>query len=222
MTKGAVGVGTLIVFIAIVLVASITATVILNTSQELQIHSYMVGKGSIRDVVSTYQIISVLGIGNRSCFVDGSYVEGVEGLIITAKLIPGAEPKDINHTTLIVQSKDLYTSSARLNDSMIFQASNISAIEVFDILKCENSSRFAIRFLTPKEKLSSVIEPGDVFEIIYPIKSDNLRGKPACWTNCIPRARKTTIILLPAEGLSASAGYRTPVSITVKYLDLYP
>ena len=59
--QAAVGIGTLIVFIAMILVAAVAASVIIQTAENLQQRAYAVGKQTIRDVSSGLQVIEVTG-----------------------------------------------------------------------------------------------------------------------------------------------------------------
>ena len=89
--RGQVGIGTLIVFIAMVLVAAIAAGVLINTAGFLQSGAEETGQQSSDQVTNRLQEVSSVGtIGNGA----------VDRVNITVKKAPGANNIDLSTTTL--------------------------------------------------------------------------------------------------------------------------
>jgi flagellin FlaB len=95
-THAEVGIGTLIVFIAMVLVAAIAASVIMQTAESLQQRAYAVGKQTIRDVSSGIRIIGVTGYTD----VNKTRIEYL-ALAITPRA--GSYDIDLNKTLLYLE-----------------------------------------------------------------------------------------------------------------------
>jgi flagellin FlaB len=103
--RAEVGVGTLIVFIAMVLVAAVAAAVLINTTGTLQQRAQSTGKEATQEVASNLKIAGVYGVRNSS---------GVNIYTINTnvELSAGALPMDL--TKLIIRYSDgsnVYTYS---------------------------------------------------------------------------------------------------------------
>ena len=92
--RGQVGIGTLIVFIAMVLVAAIAAGVLINTAGFLQSGAQETGQQSSDQVTNRLQVVSAVGEQ-----VDSS-TGSVGQIRITVKQSPGANNIDLSTTTL--------------------------------------------------------------------------------------------------------------------------
>ena len=83
-SKGLMGVGTLIVFIAVILVAAVAATVLISVSSSLQQKSLDTGSQAEEGVATGAEVISVMG-------TDGATGHDLEKFEIYARLQSGSE-----------------------------------------------------------------------------------------------------------------------------------
>jgi flagellin FlaB len=89
--RGQVGIGTLIVFIAMVLVAAIAAGVLINTAGFLQTQAEATGEESTSQVSDRIQIVSTSGD------VDSQEVDVLRFIVALA---PGSDPIDLEQTSI--------------------------------------------------------------------------------------------------------------------------
>ena len=95
-----VGIGTLIVFIAMVLVAAVAASVVIQTSETLQNRAYAVGKQTIRDVSSGMKIVDLTG------YTDAAKSK-IEYLAISISPRAGSYDLDLNETLVYIEYDNL-------------------------------------------------------------------------------------------------------------------
>ena len=100
--RGQVGIGTLIVFIAMVLVAAIAAGVLINTAGFLQSSAEESGEQSSAQVTNRLQVVNAVG-EDITTEEAGSEVTTVE---LTVKKAPGADNVDLTTTTAQWVSSD--------------------------------------------------------------------------------------------------------------------
>jgi flagellin FlaB len=100
--RGQVGIGTLIVFIAMVLVAAIAAGVLINTAGFLQSSAEESGEQSSAQVTNRLQVVNAVG-SDITTDEAGSEVTTVE---LTVKKAPGADNVDLTTTTAQMVSSD--------------------------------------------------------------------------------------------------------------------
>jgi flagellin-like protein len=95
--KGETGIGTLIIFISVVLVAAIAASVLLGTAGSLQQKALTTGKQTQQEVSSGIQVISVTAQNGT----DGS----LDNFEILAKLSAGSDSLALNDTVISFDTK---------------------------------------------------------------------------------------------------------------------
>ena len=141
---GDMGIGAMIVFIAMVLVAGIAASVLIQTAETLQYRAYAVGTQTIHDVSSGIRVVSVSGYANENKTV-------LEYLAIAITPRAGSYDLDLNKTLLYmtydnfsVLSLDVNYKNATVANGGIFSTlsmSNLTATKfgVISLIDRDNS-----------------------------------------------------------------------------------
>ena len=90
--RGQVGIGTLIVFIAMVLVAAIAAGVLVNTAGFLQATAEDAGQESVDKVTNRVEVVNQHGeVGNN---------DDIESINLTVRLAAGSSAVDLYSTSI--------------------------------------------------------------------------------------------------------------------------
>ncbi|SFR45038.1 flagellin FlaB [Halogeometricum rufum] len=90
--RGQVGIGTLIVFIAMVLVAAIAAGVLVNTAGFLQATAEDAGQESVNKVTNRVEVLNTHGVVGAE--------QDIDNITMTIRLAAGSSSVDMNETSI--------------------------------------------------------------------------------------------------------------------------
>jgi len=106
--KGSMGIGALIIFIALVLVAAISAAVIIQTANRIRDEAELTSERITQQFLGMFDIISIYG--DRDPDGNGVLSANVEVMTITTKVIASSEV-DLRHIAITLKTE---TKAARL------------------------------------------------------------------------------------------------------------
>jgi flagellin-like protein len=130
--RGQVGIGTLIIFIAMVLVAAVAAGVLVNTSGLLQSQAQDTGADAQAQVSNQIDVVSATGS------VDGS---DIDEITLVVKKSPGSDPIDLTDASIQYTSD---SASETLTNGSGFSLNPLSNTGDSDDILEENGERIEI------------------------------------------------------------------------------
>lgn len=201
---GAMGVGAMIIFIAMVVVAGIAAAVIIQTSSKLETQALKTGDETLAVVASG---IKILGI-------DGHNTSGaIDQMAIYLSVLSGAPDFDIGQAVIEISNSEhkflLRYGEALTNtstvDGDIFAITDFGDADTFDVIVLQDADGSL-------SSANPVLNYGD--HVALAINTTAVFGKS------IPPRTDVFGLVLPEEGAYATIGFTTPASITTEVVEL--
>jgi len=222
---GAIGIGAMIVFIAMVLVAGIAASVLVQTANKLEIQAMETGDQTTAEVATGIRVVDIEGQKATTWNYGSGWANNtLTNLTITVAPRAGSYDIDLSQTVIEISDtnvKCILTYAGDGNDPNF--AGSIGTNGVFgttdddsgDML-AQNASSFGIMELEDADGSCSsenpVINRGDKVMLTV-----NLT---ACFGGVDVRTDIWGMII-PEEGAAGSFGFRTPASYSDEVFDLY-
>lgn len=123
--RAQVGVSTLIVFIAMVLTAAVAASVLLQTSGDLQQQAMATGEEAISQVSTKVQIQAISGYSTSPA------TDKINKTILTIKLAPGSDEINLDDVILSYQAENIYIRGIFYNSSASADGGDNSAKDFY-------------------------------------------------------------------------------------------
>ena len=197
--KGETGIGTLIVFIAMILVAAIAASVLLGTAGSLQQKSLTTGKQTQQEVASGIQVVTLTATNGTN-----GDIESFEMLV---KLTAGSDPLALNDTLVTFDTK---TTTQNIRYCGTYN-SNGSATNV-SLGECNaTSTLYSAEYLkNGTDHLPNYLTTGDIVKMRF----ESVMG--------ITQAQVIKVRLIPKHGVVVPVDLVTPDVISTERIILYP
>jgi flagellin FlaB len=100
-SKGLMGIGTLIIFIAVIVVSAVAAAVLIGAGGGLEQRSLATMKGTEAEVASGVSVYSIIG---SDASLDGK----VRTLEMLVRLRPGSDPINLNTTVITIDGRSAF------------------------------------------------------------------------------------------------------------------
>ena len=197
--KGEMGIGTLIIFIAMIIVAAVAATVLIQTAYQLQQQAEETGNIAIQDVATGFKIIHVGGQVNLS-----ASPPKLTTIEIKVGLLAGSPAIDMKNVLI------------ELTDGSTDVTLNYTAADIISNGTAWGATTFTaqiLRDMPPKNwQTEKVVTQGDIVKILI--------NATAVGLNLTPQSQ-VTLQIIPKHGVPTYAQFMVPATLTTKYVDLY-
>jgi archaeal flagellin FlaB len=200
----AIGIGSMIIFIAMIISAGVAASVVMQTMNSMQQQALQTSQETISDIST----------GLRLTHASGHVVNGsISQLCFFVKTIPGSNAVDLSQVRIQISEGETMPVLRYSNTSFSTSVSN----GLFNTLNKSNMTNENFGLLAIRDIDNSctsenpVINNNDLVAIII--------NATACFDGISPRATVTGRIV-PEQGISALFSFTTPLAFTENIIDL--
>jgi flagellin FlaB len=134
--RGQVGIGTLIVFIAMVLVAAIAAGVLVNTAGFLQATAEEAGQESVDKVTNRVEVVNEHGTVGAD--------DTISNISLTIRLAAGSSAVDMDSTSIKYLSDSEVTTLTNSSDSQTLAAGNATQFNLTAVEGTDTDDSFGV------------------------------------------------------------------------------
>ena len=202
--KAAIGIGSLIIFIAMIIVAGTAASVIMQTMNSLEQQAMTTGQETIRDISSGLRVTHETGYSNGT---------KITQLAVFVTTIAGSEGIDLNHAYMSLSDTN---TQVVLNFTSSVFSSNVSG-GIFGTVNSSNLSSSAFGIIVIRDVDSSCTSTTPV------INNNDLVALIVNCTDCfsgIDTRTKVTGHIMPEYGIRGVIGFTTPSSFVDTIINL--
>jgi len=206
---GDMGIGAMIIFIAIVMVAAIAASVLIQTANRLEIQAMTTGGDTTREVSTGISVIDIEGLNESGL---------ITKMCIAVRTRAGSSDVDLKQTVIEItdgSKKTLLTYDDAQFSTVVDDGSDVFTdgtwtmdLEHFGIIEIQDADNSS-------SATNPVINHGDIVmlcidtELCFPDagglkQRDNIMG-----------------LVIPEQGAAATFAFRVPSSLTEAIYDLY-
>ena len=199
--SGSIGIGAMIVFIALILVAAVASAVIIQTGEKLQQNAQQTGDDTREEIGGKVSIITVW-VGDQSdCDGEAAVQDNDKCITLVFELAAGSEPVDETNVLWTI----ICTNNAGTGMNTIYGDFATADIET-------ESAGSDTRDVDGSAKADTTLSPGEVYMI--DLKTETDAGDTPASAECSPQIGEEHTLIISVEGGGTTYETLTYNSIT--------